>query len=82
MSELPAEFKTINVSLDIRGKQLEDLVAMREVSAEQIKQRNAHTEIPHFKTIMRDPYAAGGPCPQDSSSPKAPIPIAPRATQK
>ena len=73
MNELPVEFKTINVSLDIRGRPVEELVEMRMVSAEQVKQRNAHTEIPHFKTIMREPYAAGGPCQQDSSGPKAPI---------
>lgn len=80
MSELPVEFKTINVSLDIRGRQVEELVEMGKVSAEQIKQRNAHTEIPHFKIIMREPYAAGGPCPQDSSGPKAPT--IPKTSQK
>lgn len=63
MSELPAEFKTINVSLDIRGRQVEELVKIGTVSAEQIRQRNAHTGIPQFKTILREPYAgAGGGC--------------------
>jgi hypothetical protein len=63
MSELPLEFKTINVSLDIRGRQVEELVEMGKVSAEQIKQRNAHTEIPQFKTILREAYpGAGGGC--------------------
>ncbi len=60
MSELPVEFKTINVSLDIRGRQVEELVEMGKVTAEQIKQRNAHTEIPQFKTILREAYPGAG----------------------
>lgn len=79
MSELPVEFKIINVSLDIRGRQVEELVEMGKVSAEQIKQRNAHTEIPQFKTILREPVK-WDECPQDSSGPKAPI--IPKASQK
>lgn len=64
LSEFPAEFKTINVALDIRGRQVEELVEMGRVSAEQIKQRNAHSEIPEFKTILREPLkgGAGGDC--------------------
>ena len=60
MGELPVEFKTINVSLDIRGRQVEELVEMGEVSAKKIRQRNAHTEIPQFKTILREAYAGAG----------------------
>ena len=63
MAEMPVEFKTINVALDIRGRQVEELVEIGLVSAEKIKQRNAHTEIPQFKTILREAYpGAGGGC--------------------
>lgn len=55
LSELPSEFKTINVALDIRGRQGEELVKMGLVSAEKIKQLNAHSEIAEFKTILREP---------------------------
>jgi hypothetical protein len=82
MAELPVEFTTINVSLDIRGRQVEELVAMGKVSAEQIKQRNAHTEIPQFKSILREAMPESAICPQYSSSPKAPIPIKPKPSQK
>ena len=85
MAELPVEFKTINVSLDIRGRQVEELVEMGKVTAEQIKQRNAHTEIPQHKTILREAWQQerlNQMCPQYSSGPKAPIPVQPKALQK
>jgi hypothetical protein len=55
LSEFPVEFKTINVALDIRGREVEELNRMGLVSAEKIKALNAHTEIPEFKTILREP---------------------------
>lgn len=54
MTEFPVELKTINLSLDIRGRQVEELVEMGMVSADTVKQRNAHTEIPQFKSILRE----------------------------
>jgi hypothetical protein len=83
MAELPVEFTTINVSLDIRGRQVEELVKIGKVSAEQIKQRNAHTEIPQFKTILREALPVGQLCPDWNSqryrSPKPPLPLKPTA---
>lgn len=66
LEEFPIEFKTINVALDIRGRQVEELVKMGRVSAEKIEQRNAHSEIPEFKTILREPVKHEGPegCPE------------------
>ena len=89
LSEFPAEFKTINVALDIRGRQEEELVKMGLVSAEKIKQLNAHSEIPEFKTILREPVKGGGitSCEEmvrvkdgwiSPGGAKAPILIAPR----
>ena len=62
LEEFPAAFKTINVALDIRGRQVEELDRMGLVSAEKIEQLNAHSEIPEFKAILRNAYpgAAGG----------------------
>jgi hypothetical protein len=60
------------------------------VSAEQIKQRNAHTEIPEFKTILREPVKGGygiASCEEmvrvkdgwvSPGGAKAPIPLTPR----
>jgi hypothetical protein len=63
MSELPIEFKTINVSLDIRSRPGQELVAMGKVPYQEIVKRNAHAETPHFKSILREAYpGAGGGC--------------------
>jgi len=59
LEEFPAEFTTINVALDIRGRQVEELNKMGFVSAEKIKQLNAHSEIPEYKTILREPVKPG-----------------------
>jgi hypothetical protein len=66
LSEFPAEFKTINVALDIRGRQVEELDKMGLVSTMKIKQLNAHSELPEFKTILREPVKHEGPegCPE------------------
>lgn len=81
LEEFPVEFKTINVALDIRGREVEELNKIGLVSAEKIKELNAHTTIPEFKTILREAVKPE-PCPQYSSGPKAPIPIAPKSSQK
>ncbi len=58
LSEFPAEFKTINVALDILGHEVENLVSLSFVSSEKIKELNQHTVIPEFKTILREALPA------------------------
>lgn len=60
--EFPAEFKTINVALDILGREVKNLVSLGVVSSEKIKELNLHTSQPEYKTILREAYpgAAGG----------------------
>jgi hypothetical protein len=57
LSEFPADFKTINVALDILGKEVEALNRMGFVSAEKITQLNAHIKIPEFRAILREPLS-------------------------
>jgi hypothetical protein len=65
IAEFPVEFKTINVALDIRGREVESLVRKGSVSAEKINELNAHSEIPEFRTILREAYVgAEGSCPE------------------
>ncbi|MFA7062482.1 MAG: hypothetical protein WC156_16880 [Pedobacter sp.] len=59
LEEFPAEFKTINVALDIMGRQVENLVSRGFVSSEKIKELNQHTKITEFKTIIREPLKPG-----------------------
>jgi len=84
LSEFPIEFKAVNVALDIRGREVEELNRMGWVSAEKIKALNAHIEMPEYKTILRTPLPESALCPDYSSprytSPKAPNPITPKAT--
>jgi len=54
LEEFPAEFKTINVALGIRGLQVENLVSLGFVSSEKIKGLNHHTELPEYRTILRE----------------------------
>lgn len=54
LDELPKEFKTINVALDILGEEVKNLVKMGLVPADKIKQLNAHTTITEFMTILRE----------------------------
>lgn len=81
LEEFPVEFTTINVALDIRGRQVEELNRMGFVPVEKIKELNAHTQIPEYKTILREPLPKSALCPDWSSprytSPKAPMPIPP-----
>jgi hypothetical protein len=62
LGEFPAEFKTINVALDILGRDVEALVNLGFVSSEKIKELNHHVTRPQYKTILREAYpgAAGG----------------------
>jgi len=81
LEEFPVEFKTINVALDIRGREVEELNKAGFVSAEKIKKLNAHTRIPEYQIILREPLAKER-CPQYPSGPKAPIQITPNTSLK
>ena len=81
LEEFPDEFQTINVALDILGREVKNLVSLGVVSSEKIKELNHHTTIPEYKTILREPLARER-CPQYPSGPKAPIPIAPSTSPK
>jgi len=60
LEEFPTEFKTINVALDIRGRQVENLVSLGFITSEKIKELNHHTEIPEYKTILREALPNAG----------------------
>jgi hypothetical protein len=62
LEEFPAEFKTINVALDILERDVKNLVSVGFVSSEKIKELNHHVTRPQYKTILRETYpgAAGG----------------------
>jgi hypothetical protein len=55
LEQFPAEFKTINVALDIQGREVGDLNKSGFVSAEKISKLNAHIKIPEYQTILREP---------------------------
>ena len=54
MESLPIEFKTINVVLSIQKVQAEELSAAGLTSAETISQANRRSEIPEFRSIVRE----------------------------
>lgn len=63
LSELPAEFKTINVAADTLGDE-DRLTSLGFVSAEKIKELNNEFTQPEYKTILREAYpGAAGSCP-------------------
>jgi hypothetical protein len=77
LSELPAEFKEINLVIDTR--EYDWKVAKRSViSAEGVKKLNSNLTQVEYHSILRKPMTMER-CPQYSSGPKAPIPVAPRA---
>jgi hypothetical protein len=59
LEEFPAEFKTINVALDILGREVKNLVSLGFVSSEKIKELNHHTTILAHKTILREAVKQG-----------------------
>jgi hypothetical protein len=59
LEEFPAEFTTINVALDILGREVKNLVSLGVVSSEKIKELNHHTTILEYKTILREPVKLG-----------------------
>jgi hypothetical protein len=59
LEEFPTEFKTINVALDILGREVKNLVSLGLVSSEKIKELNHHTTILEYQTILREPVKLG-----------------------
>ena len=59
LEEFPAEFTTINLALDILGREVKNLVSLGMVSSEKIKELNHHTTILEYKTILREPVKLG-----------------------
>lgn len=53
--EFPTEFRTINVALDIQGREVEVLNKAGFVSAVKIAKLNAHIKTPELRTILREP---------------------------
>ena len=54
IESLPPEFKTINVVLSIQKVQAEESSAVGLTSAETISQANRRSEIPEFRSILRE----------------------------
>lgn len=78
LSELPAEFKTINVAISTLGGE-DKLTSLGFVSAEEINKLNSGARQPEYKSILREPVKNGiglTSCPDFNSprftSPKAP----------
>jgi hypothetical protein len=59
LGEFPAQFRTINVALDIMGEEVKNLIKLSVVSSEKIKELNQHTTTPEYKTILREPVKRG-----------------------
>lgn len=55
IEELPPEFKTLNVLINIRPEDIRGISSMRTISAATIKTRNAELRKPEHRTILREP---------------------------
>ncbi|UVT22534.1 MAG: hypothetical protein H8K03_17675 [Nitrospira sp.] len=60
LEDVPTEFQSINVALDILGHEVENLVRLGFVSSEQIKELNRHIVSPQYKSILREPVKEHG----------------------
>lgn len=69
LEEFPAEFTAINVALTLGRKDVETMVNMGLVPAENIKERNGRLQQPEFKTILREAVK-----PNSDSQTSCPIP--------
>lgn len=64
ISELPAEFKTINVAISTLGDE-DKLTGLGFVSAEKIKELNSDVQQPEYRIIQREAVkGAGSLCPE------------------
>lgn len=57
LEEFPEEFNSVNVALDIMGREVENLVSLGLASSEKINNLNNHIKQPEYKTILREPLA-------------------------
>ena len=57
LQALPVEFKTVNVVLSIQKNQAQELTASRVTFAQTIADANRRSEIPEFRSILREPLA-------------------------
>ena len=82
LSEFPAEANEINLLISTAGNNdNEGAIKTGFISADGVKSLNGSLTQPEFKTILREALPREH-CPQYSSSPKAPIPIAPSTPKK
>ena len=81
LQELPTEIKIPNLIFSSPDTEVER-IGKNFISTEMIQKITARYSQPEYKTILREALPESALCPQYSSSPKAPIPIKPRATQK
>lgn len=82
IQELPAEFTSINLLVDTFGhNDVKRAIKSGFISAETVRKLNGGLKQAEFKSILREALPREK-CPQYSSSPKAPIPIAPRIPPK
>lgn len=55
ISELPTQFNTLNVLINIKSEDTRDISSMRTISAKTIKERNEELKQSEFKAIVREP---------------------------
>lgn len=71
LTELPTQFKDINLVVGTSARAAEALTALPLVDVEAVRRFNSGVQPIEFKSILREPLPPGK-CPQYSSSPKAP----------
>lgn len=85
LEELPTEIKTPNLIFSMPDIEVEK-AATQFMTAEKIKAIISGYKQPEYKTIVREPLAAGSLCPDWSSprytSPKPPLPMVPSSVGK
>jgi hypothetical protein len=80
LQELPVEIKTPNLIISSPDNKVERL-GRDLITAEDVREINGNLTQPEYQSIRREALARAR-CPQYSSGPKAPIPIAPRTSPK
>ena len=59
LSQLPPEFKTLNVTISLGEKNVEEMTRVVVVSADDIIKRNSNLRQPEFQTLLKEPIKAG-----------------------
>jgi hypothetical protein len=59
ITELPQQFKTLNVLITVKEEDTKGISSMRTISAATIKERNANYTQPELKSIVREPMSVG-----------------------